>query len=197
MKTLTIIFVISAICAAVLHGQMITGNSVLKNNMQIKSVDNCTAFLCGDQGITTGSDKNFKAWFASRIDGVAGRACRVAAILSKTGAPIGTFSIALFSDNAGQPGTKLYESGTLDAAQIASGQTNNFPGINWTVPAQTLWVAIHCSDPVLIGAATDYVSYHNKYTGTATDPIYISDDGATWVDGGARAFLCIRLLYAQ
>ncbi len=196
MKALPFTLVIAAIVATLLRGQSITGNVRLNGNMQVNVVDNCTAFLCGDTNTVSGSDKNFKTWFASRVDGSNGVACRVAAILSKTGTPVGNFSVALFLDNAGQPGTILYQSETLDASRITDG-TNNFPGINWTVPAQTLWLGINCSTTVGQFAVNDYVSYWNHYTGSEPDILYVSDDGATWVDGGGRAMLSIRLLYAQ
>ncbi len=197
LKALPITLIITAIVATLLRGQSITGNVRISGNMQVNIVDNCTTFLCGDTNTLSGSDKNFKQWIVSRMDGVAGTACRVAAVLGTTGTPVGNIRIGVFLDNAGQPGAQLFESNPLDASQIIDDATNNFPGINWVIPAQTLWIGIKTSDPVSLFAVNDYISYYNHYSGVVTDKVYVSDDGLVWVDGGALSFLSIRLLYAQ
>lgn len=194
MKTAISLFLIAS---CLVLAQEFTGKARFNGNMQINVVDNCTVFLCGNSNVVTGLDKNFKQWIACRMDGVAGRSCRVSMVLAKTGTPIGNIKIAIFANNAGQPGTKLFETGALDASEIVSGATNKFPGIAWDIPAQNLWLGVYTSDPVSLFAVDNYISYANHYSGVVTDKVFVSDDGTSWADGGSLTFFSIRFLRAE
>jgi len=197
MKTIGILL---ALLSGSLVAQVITGHGGKFGPGRILVVDNCTLFKDGQTNAVTGSDYNFRHWWASRINtSESYQACHFSMVLSKVGSPTGAVSLALFTDNSGQPGTLLIESAQLTNSQItASAATNLFPGITWSMTnGVTLWSAVHFTDVVDVGSTTNLFRIYNHFTGIAPDAIWISDDGVGWADGGNRAFLEFQILTRQ
>lgn len=184
MKTLLIAIV-------VLSGWSAQAQNGLRNPAFVANLR--PAFSAGGGGCTTGRDSNMVATSSSILSddgniymaqkftaGASTTICAAMLRMSEAGTATGNMTVAIYSDNANQPGTVIDASDNVGATTpgATEGDVNFTSGLSAAVTSGTAyWVVLNHPD----GVTFDGNGVRWFYSTTAgSDRSMVSDNGTTW-----------------